>query len=61
MSLFSLMEICEPCKYAVIHDCCGSFCYCTENHTGSVDYCKGICEYNSERGESKHKDSNNDR
>ena len=49
MSLFSLEEICEDCRYSNWHDCkiCGrkSFCYCSENNEQYVDCFIGECEY----------------
>jgi hypothetical protein len=37
------MEVCEGCKYAVIHNCCGKFCHCEEGHEEKIDHSKGIC------------------
>ncbi len=53
MSLFSNCEICETCKDAVFHQCCGSFCYCKADHADEVDYIKGNCEFKREHPDMK--------
>ena len=49
MSLFSNEEICDGCKFAVFHECCGSFCRCEIGHAEDCDYCRGECEHKKEK------------
>ena len=41
MSLYTEEEVCEGCRNAHFHKCCGSFCYCREDHkiNGMDDTC----------------------
>ena len=51
MSFYSCEEICEGCKYAVFHKCCGSFCKCEIGHASDCDIMRGNCEYFEEEEE----------
>ncbi len=55
MALFSLEEICEDCDNAVVHKCCGQFCYCKVLAIESCDYCHGTCPSHSDESRREHK------
>lgn len=57
MMLYSHIEICELCLSACIHQCCGNFCHCKDNHEEELDFKRGTCEYRRERGENEKKKS----
>jgi hypothetical protein len=45
MSLYMSEEICEGCEYAVFHDCCKSFCHCTEHNEDYRQHMNGTCQF----------------
>ena len=49
MSLYSHDEVCETCKFAEFHSCCGQFCYCKEGHEEDMSALLGTCEFKEER------------
>lgn len=45
MSLYFMEEICEGCRLAQFHLCCGNFCKCADGHEENVDFMHGKCEH----------------
>ena len=59
MPLFMNEEVCENCRHAVFHKCCGSFCRCKvgaeiDPICGHCDELSCKCEYDADGGPCIH-------